>query len=38
MTEVVMEYLNRNIATVPILLFLLGMLIGVLLTWIVMRR
>ena len=38
MTEVIMEYLNRNIATVPILLFFLGMLAGVVMTWLVMRR
>lgn len=38
MTEVVVEYLTRNVAIVPILLFLLGMLAGVTLTWLVMRR
>ena len=38
MTEVVFEYLNRNIATVPILLFLVGMLAGVTITWLVMKR
>ena len=38
MPDVVMEYLNQNVATIPILLFLLGMLAGIMLTWLVMRR
>lgn len=36
--DLVMEFLNRNIAIVPILMFLIGMLAGVTLTWLVMRR
>jgi len=38
MMDFVMEFLNRNIAIVPILMFLIGMLAGVTLTWMVMRR
>lgn len=38
MTEMIIEYLTRNVVIVPILLFLLGMLAGVTLTWIVMRK
>ena len=33
MTEMIIEYLTRNVVIVPILLFLLGMLAGVTLTW-----
>ncbi len=38
MADIVMEYLTQNVATIPILLFLLGMLAGITLTWLVMRR
>ena len=38
MTEMIIEYLTRNVVIVPILLFLVGMLAGVTLTWLVMRK
>ena len=38
MAEVVIEYLTRNVVIVPMLLFLLGMLAGVVMTWLMMRK
>ncbi len=38
MADIVMDYLTRNPVIVPMLLFLIGMLAGVMMTWLVMRR
>ncbi len=36
--DIVMELLNRDVATIPIMLFFLGMLCGVILTYLMMKQ
>jgi hypothetical protein len=38
MADAVMEFLNRSPIIIPALLFLLGMLAGITMTWLVMRN